>query len=98
MNQEPRSARLSLLGVQQFSTQQLCLLSGKAECPFHGNLAGGGMAGPGKLARTALLVLRDYQTGFFLQTRNAESSCPGQVIVASHPKVKGNKSWAEITF
>lgn len=34
----------------------------------------------------------------FLQTRNAKSSRPGQVIVASHPKVKGIKSWAEVTF
>lgn len=34
----------------------------------------------------------------FLQTMNSESSCPGQVIVASHPKMKGNKSWEETIF
>lgn len=53
----------ALLGVQQFSTQHLCLLSGEAECPFHGNLASSGTAGPGKLSRAALPVFGEHQAG-----------------------------------
>lgn len=55
------SGPLALPGVQQLSTRLLCLLPGEAECPFHGNLAGDGAAGPGKLSRAALLVLREHQ-------------------------------------
>lgn len=55
------SGPLALPGVQQLSARLLCLLPGEAECPFHGNLAGDGAAGPGKLSRAALLVLREHQ-------------------------------------
>lgn len=55
------SGPLALPGVQQLSARLLCILPGEAECPFHGNLAGDGAAGPGKLSRAALLVLREHQ-------------------------------------
>lgn len=56
------SGPLALPGVQQLSEQLFRLLPGKAEYPFRGNLAGDGMAGPGKLSGTALMVLGEHQT------------------------------------
>lgn len=86
----------TLLGVQRFSTQPLCL-SGEAKCPFHGNLAGSGTAGPGKLSRAALLVLGEHQTGF-----SANQECRKLLSWASRhgvsPPGEWMKPWAEIAF
>lgn len=56
------SGPLALLGVQQLSEQLFWLLPGEAEYPFHGNLAGDGLVGPGKLSGTAVMVLGGHQT------------------------------------
>lgn len=87
----------SLLGVQRFSTQHLCLLLGEAECPFHGNLVGSGMAGPGKLSRAALMALEGHQTRFSVNQECRKllfwASCHG----ISSPG-KWMKPWPAIAF